>query len=104
MTHQLKNTSATYGAFGSVIGIVAFLLLLAKLTMYAAELGPVLSRKLYPRALPMGGEPTEADRRVLADVVHAQRSRSDQAIGVGFGDDAAAQAASDAARNPDEGR
>lgn len=24
LTHQLKNTSATYGAFGTVIGIVAF--------------------------------------------------------------------------------
>ena len=32
MTHQLKNASATYGAFGTVIGIVAFLLLLAKLS------------------------------------------------------------------------
>src|ERR1700735_1979959 len=99
MTHQLKNASAPYGAFGSVIGIVAFLLLLAKLTMYAAELGPVLSRRLYPRALPMGGEPTEADRQVLADVGHAQQARSDQAIGVGFGEDAASQAASDAARH-----
>ncbi len=99
MTHQLKNASATYGAFGSVIGIVAFLLLLAKLTMYAAELGPVLSRRLYPRALPMGGEPTEADRQVLAAVVYAQQARSDQAIGVGFGEDAASQAASDAARH-----
>jgi len=102
MTHQLKNASATYGAFGTVIGIVAFLLLLAKLTLYAAELNPVLSRRLYPRALPMGGEPTEADRQVLADVVHAQRSREDQAIGVGFGEDAAAEAASDAARRPDK--
>jgi len=102
MTHQLKNASATYGAFGSVIGIVAFLLLLAKLTMYAAELGPVLSRRLYPRALPLGGDPTEADRQVLADVVHAQQARSDQAIGVGFGEDAAAEAASDAARRPDK--
>src|SRR6185437_3413354 len=26
ITHQLKNTSATYGAFGTVIGIVTFLL------------------------------------------------------------------------------
>src|SRR5580704_12476588 len=41
LTHQLKDASATYGAFGTVIGIVAFLLLLAKLTMYAAELNPV---------------------------------------------------------------
>lgn len=61
MTHQLRSASATYGTFGGVIGIVAFLLLLAKLTLYSAELNPVLDRALYPRALPLGGNPTEAD-------------------------------------------
>jgi uncharacterized BrkB/YihY/UPF0761 family membrane protein len=96
MTHQLKNASTTYGAFGSVIGIVLLLLLLAKLSMYAAELNPVLSRRLYPRALPLGGEPTDADRQVLASIVHAEQRRDDQVIGVGFGEDAADQAASDA--------
>jgi uncharacterized BrkB/YihY/UPF0761 family membrane protein len=96
MTHQLKNASATYGAFGSVIGIVALLLLLAKLSMYAAELNPVLARRLYPRALPLGGEPTDADRQVLASIAHAEQRRDDQVIGVGFGEDAAGQAASDA--------
>jgi uncharacterized BrkB/YihY/UPF0761 family membrane protein len=96
MTHQLKNASATYGAFGSVIGIVLLLLLLAKLSMYAAELNPVLSRRLYPRALPLGGEPTDADRQVLASIAHAEQRRDDQVIGVGFGEDAADQAASDA--------
>lgn len=60
--HQLKNETATYGAFASVIGVVAFLLLLAKLTLYAAELNPVLERGLSPRSLL--GEPTEADERV----------------------------------------
>jgi uncharacterized BrkB/YihY/UPF0761 family membrane protein len=68
ITHQLKNASATYGAFGSIIGIVTFLLLLAKLSMYAAELNPVLARRLYPRALPLGGEPTDADREQLASL------------------------------------
>ena len=102
MTHQLKNASATYGAVGTVIGIVAFLLLLAKLTMYAAELNPVLARSLYPRALPLGGEPTAADRQVLADLVHAEQRRDDQAIGVGFGDHASTQAASDAIRHTDQ--
>jgi uncharacterized BrkB/YihY/UPF0761 family membrane protein len=96
MTHELKNASATYGAFGSVIGIVVVLLLLAKLSMYAAELNPVLARRLYPRALPMGGEPTDADRKVLASIVRAEQREDDQVIGVGFGSDAADQAASDA--------
>ncbi len=98
VTHQLSHASGTYGTFGSVIGIVLFLLLLAKLTMYAAELNPVLARSLYPRALPMGGEPTDADQRMLADLVHAEQRREDQAIGVGFGDNAAAQASADARR------
>ena len=80
---------------------MAFLLLLAKLTMYAAELNPVLARSLYPRALPLGGEPTAADRQVLADLVHAEQRRDDQAIGVGFGDQGPAQAASDATRRAD---
>lgn len=102
MTHQLKNASATYGAFGTVIGIVAFLLLLAQLTMYAAELNPVLARSLYPRALPLGGEPTTADQQVLTDLVHAEQRRDDQAIGTGFGDHATTQAASDATQHTDQ--
>ena len=48
VSHQLKHSSATYGAFGSVIGIVTFLLLLAKLSLYAAELNPVLARQAVP--------------------------------------------------------
>jgi uncharacterized BrkB/YihY/UPF0761 family membrane protein len=96
VTHQLKHSSAAYGAFGAVIGIVAFLLLLAKLSIYAAELNPVLSRRLYPRALPLGGEPTDADLQVLSALAHAEQRRDDQAIGVGFGEHAAAQAAADA--------
>jgi uncharacterized BrkB/YihY/UPF0761 family membrane protein len=79
INHQLKNASATYGAFGTVIGIVAFLLLLAKLTMYAAELNPVLARGLYPRALPLGGGLTAADREVLAELVRAHQRRAGQA-------------------------
>jgi len=49
--HQLKHTSDTYGAFASVIGIVTYLLLLATLTVYAAELNVVLDRRLWPRSL-----------------------------------------------------
>jgi uncharacterized BrkB/YihY/UPF0761 family membrane protein len=92
VTHQLKNASSTYGAFGTVIGIVAFLLLLAKLSLYAAELNPVLARKLYPRALPMSTEPTEADREVLTYIVRAEQRRKDQVIDVGYGGQADADA------------
>jgi hypothetical protein len=98
VNHQLKHADATYGAFGAVIGIVAFLLILAKISLYAAELNPVLSRGLYPRALPLGGDPTDADLEVLSHLVHQEKRRDDQAIGVGFGSDAAEEAAADARR------
>lgn len=88
LTHQLKNASNTYGTFGGVIGIVAFLLLLAKLSMYAAELNPVLSRHLYPRAFPLGGAPTKADREVLASLVYADQRTKDQVITVSYGEQA----------------
>jgi uncharacterized BrkB/YihY/UPF0761 family membrane protein len=95
ITHQLKNASTTYGAFGSVIGIVTFLLLLAKLSLYAAEINPVLHRKLYPRGLPLCDQ-TEADRQVHHDLIHEQRRSRDERIGVGFPPDEVEQVAADA--------
>lgn len=61
---ELRGQTDTYGAFASVIGVVAFLLLLARLTVYAAELNPVLVRSLWPRSI--GGKRTDADRLVGA--------------------------------------
>jgi uncharacterized BrkB/YihY/UPF0761 family membrane protein len=98
VTHDLKNSSSSYGTFAGIIGIVLFLLLLAKLSLYAAELNPVLSRKLYPRALPLVKNPTEADRLVLSEAIYAQQRTKDQVIGVGYGEDGPEEAAADALR------
>jgi uncharacterized BrkB/YihY/UPF0761 family membrane protein len=51
VNHQIRNSSETYGQFAVVIGLVAFLLILAKITIYAAELNVVLDRHLWPRPL-----------------------------------------------------
>ena len=96
--HQLRHSSATYGQFGLVIGLVGFLFLLAKISLYAAELNPVVSRHLWPRAM-LGSDPTEADRQVLSVIAHQYRQRDDQRIGVGFGENAADEAAIDARRH-----
>jgi uncharacterized BrkB/YihY/UPF0761 family membrane protein len=93
--HQLKHANDTYGAFASVIGVVTYLLLLAKLTMYAAELDPVLVRRLWPRALPTA-PPTAADDQVLRDRAHQEQRRPDETIGVGFEPGAVDDAARDA--------
>ena len=85
--HQLQHSSATYGAFAAVIGLVTFLLLLAKISVYAAELNPVLARALFPRSLPTG-DPTRAYDQVAHDLTQEERRRPDQRVGVGFGADA----------------
>jgi uncharacterized BrkB/YihY/UPF0761 family membrane protein len=51
VNHQIRNSSETYGQFAVVIGLVGFLLILAKISMYAAELNVVLDRHLWPRPL-----------------------------------------------------
>ena len=93
--HQIRHSSATYGQFGIVIGLVGFLFLLAKISLYGAELNPVLARHLWPRAI-VSTDPTRADDQVLRDITHQNLRRTDQRIGVGFGEDASDEAALDA--------
>jgi uncharacterized BrkB/YihY/UPF0761 family membrane protein len=81
--NQLRHSSATYGAFAAVIGVVAFLLLLAKLSVYAAELNPVLARRLWPRAL-LSSDPTDADTEVRRAEAHEIQNRSHEGIDEGF--------------------
>lgn len=72
--HQIRRSSATYGQFGVVIGLVAFLFLLAKITLYGAELNSVLRGRLWPRSL-RTGHPTAFEQ---ADLV---TERSNQGSG-----------------------
>jgi uncharacterized BrkB/YihY/UPF0761 family membrane protein len=93
--HQIRHSSATYGQFGIVIGLVGFLFLLAKISLYGAELNPVLARRLWPRAI-VSTDPTQADDQVLRDITRQNLRRTDQRIEVGFGEDASDEAALDA--------
>ncbi len=94
--HQVRNSSATYGQFGIVIGLVAFLFVLAKISLYGSELNPVIHRSIWPRGL-QTSDPTEADNRMLRAIAHQNRSRPDERIGVGFGASAEQEVAVDAA-------
>jgi hypothetical protein len=51
MGHQIKNASQTYGTFGFVIALLSWIYLGAQITLYAAEVNVVRSRRLWPRAL-----------------------------------------------------
>lgn len=51
VAHQLRNSSSLYGVFGVVLGLLAWLYLQARLTVYAVEADVVRIRHLWPRSL-----------------------------------------------------
>jgi inner membrane protein YhjD len=51
VAHQLRHSSETYGVFGVTLGLLSFLYLAARLTVYAAETNVVRARHLWPRSL-----------------------------------------------------
>ena len=76
--HEVAHASQLYGSLGVVIGLVAWIYLGARLTVYAAELNVVLEYRLWPRSL-SGAAGTDADRRaLLRQVREAQRSAGER--------------------------
>ena len=88
--HQLKHSQAVYGQFGLVLGLMAWLALVAQLTVYAAEINVVLARHLWPRSVtpPL----TDADRRALRDLAHQEERKPEERVAVGFAPDAVGEA------------
>jgi len=76
VTRQLRHASELYGFFGIVLGLLFFLFLAARLSLLAAEVNVVRSRRLWPRSLLTDDDPTDADRRALAAAA-AVRGRVD---------------------------
>ena len=81
--HVLRHAGQAYGYFGSVLGLLAFLYLVAKLTLYSAEVNVVIARHLYPRSIsppPL----TLADQEVLRAVAEQGIRRPEQRVNVEF--------------------
>jgi hypothetical protein len=51
LTHAVRGTQEAYGVFGLVLGLIAWIYLLALITVIAAEINVVADRRLWPRAL-----------------------------------------------------
>jgi YihY family inner membrane protein len=81
--HDLKNDSTTYGTFGVVLGLVAWVYLGSQITIYAAELNTVLARHLWPRGL-VQPPLTDADQKSLALQATQNQRRPEQEVSVGF--------------------
>jgi YihY family inner membrane protein len=85
LVHRFLHSDSAYGVFGTVLGLVAWLYLAARITVYCAEINVVLARRLWPRAL-IQPPLTEADRASLALQVLQNQRRKEQQVRVTFSD------------------
>jgi YihY family inner membrane protein len=67
MSRVIANASAVYGTFATVIGLMVWMALTAKLILLAAEVNVVADKHLWPRSF-NGRNLTEADERSFSDV------------------------------------
>jgi len=83
VARQLSQASATYGTFALVIGLLSWLYLASTVTLFAAELNVVRTRRLWPRSLapPPLGRP---DERVLEDLARQEERLPEQTVEVRF--------------------
>lgn len=87
----ITRSSATYGAFGLVLGLILWIFAVAMTLVMAAELNVVLSRQLYPRALltPFidDVELTRADHEAYGYLVSMHQLKGYQQVEVTFDKD-----------------
>jgi membrane protein len=89
VTHELQGTSASYGVFGIVLGLLAWIYLSTLVILLCAELNTVRVLRLTPRSLLSVAEPadtavTAGDRRAFTAYTRAQRRKTFQQIDVSF--------------------
>ena len=90
VAHVVKSSSATNSVFALVLGLLAFLYLIATTLLLCAEANVVATDRLYPRALltPFTDnvDLTRGDRKTYTGQAKAQRAKGFQRIDVTFDD------------------
>jgi YihY family inner membrane protein len=81
--HVVKNSTNTYGTFAFVIALLVWLHLGAQLTLYAAEVNVVVTRRLWPRSL-LGGPTEPADKRTLTALAKVEERHDEESVEVEF--------------------
>jgi membrane protein len=88
VSHTLKGSRESYGVFGLVLGLIAWIYLLALVMVLAAEISVVARRHLWPRALltPFTDdvELTSADERSYTAYAKSERHKGFQTVDVDF--------------------
>ncbi|MEA2132341.1 MAG: rane protein [Solirubrobacteraceae bacterium] len=88
VARTLKGGSEAYGVFGLVLGLIAWIYLLALVIVFAAQINVVAQRRLWPRALltPFTDqvELTSADERAYTGYAESERHKGFEVVDVGF--------------------
>ena len=82
--HDLRSASV-YGIFATVLVLLAWIYLVVEVTVYAAEVNVVLTRRLWPRTI-VQPPLAEADRASMALQALQNQRREEQAVEVSFTD------------------
>jgi YihY family inner membrane protein len=85
LVHHYLHSDSVYGAFATVLGLIAWLYLASEVTVYAAEVNVVVARHLWPRSI-IQPPLTEADRSSLALQALQNQRREEQHVTVSFND------------------
>ncbi len=83
INHVYRHASATYAQFALVIALLVWLHLGAQLTLYAAEINTVVTRRLWPRSL-FGPPAVPADKETLAALAKVEERHDEEQIEVQF--------------------
>jgi membrane protein len=81
--HVEKHWTGTYASIGFVIGLLVWLHLGSQMTLYAAEINVVLTRKLWPRSL-FGPPASPADEETLTALAKVEERHDTEQIEVRF--------------------
>jgi uncharacterized BrkB/YihY/UPF0761 family membrane protein len=83
INHVYRHASSTYAQFALVIALMVWLHLGAQLTLYAAEINVVVTRRLYPRSL-LGPPEAPADQETLTALAKVEERHEREQVDVRF--------------------
>jgi hypothetical protein len=85
LVHRFLHSDSVYGVFATVLGLLAWVYLAVEVSVYAAEVNVVLSRRLWPRGM-IQPPLTEADRSSMALQALQNQRRPEQHVEVTYND------------------
>jgi uncharacterized BrkB/YihY/UPF0761 family membrane protein len=83
VTHTLRNSTELYGFFGIVIALLVWIYLGAEITLYAAEINAVRSKRLWPRRI-VQPPLSAADERAMRGYAGREERRPEEHVEVRF--------------------